>query len=89
MNGDDANTCPGVLVDANSLLTYTFEVTNTGTEPLVNVEVKDDILGIIGTIALLDTGDTITLIHNTSLAPAATITQQRVDLHLHCCEHWF
>ena len=78
MNGDDANTCPGGLVDANSFLTHTFEVTNTGTEPLVNVEVKDDIPGMIGTIAFLDTGDTITLIHKTTLAPAATITQQEL-----------
>ena len=71
MNGDDANICPGGLVDANSFLPYTFEVTNTGTEPPVDVEVKEDIPGMI---ALLHTGDTITLIQKTSLCPAASTT---------------
>ena len=78
VNGDDANTCPGIAVDANSPLTYTFEVTNTGTEPLVNINVDDDILGHITTIASLGIGNTVTLIHNTSFAPPPSPAQQEV-----------
>jgi len=74
VNGDDANICPGGLVDANSFLPYTFEVTNTGTEPPVDVDVKEGIPGVIGMIALLHTGDTITLIQKTSLCSAASTT---------------
>ncbi len=42
INGDDADTAPGVEVKAGSAMNVTFEVTNTGNEPLTDVTVTDD-----------------------------------------------
>ena len=44
INGDDANTSPGVSVAYPSMLTMTFEVTNTGTTDLASVVVADDVI---------------------------------------------
>jgi uncharacterized repeat protein (TIGR01451 family) len=43
INGDDANTAPGVSVAAGAPLTVTFVVTNTGTSFLANVAVTDSL----------------------------------------------
>lgn len=42
INGDDANTAPGVGVPANSTMNITWTVTNTGAVPLAGVAVTDD-----------------------------------------------
>ena len=42
LNGDDANTAPGVSVAAGSPVTATFVVSNTGTSFLANVTVTDE-----------------------------------------------
>jgi predicted nucleic acid-binding Zn ribbon protein len=70
VNGDDANTCPGVTVPPNSTLTYQYKVTNTGNTVLVNLAVTDDLLGTIGTIARLNAGQISTLT-KTATAPAS------------------
>ncbi|MEL4165261.1 hypothetical protein MTQ16_10675, partial [Corynebacterium bovis] len=41
INGDDANTAPGVEVKPGSDMNITYEVTNTGNRPLFNVSVVD------------------------------------------------
>jgi uncharacterized repeat protein (TIGR01451 family) len=43
------------------MVTYTYEVTNTGDTPLYDVTVDDDILGHIGTIPVLGVGETVAL----------------------------
>ncbi|WP_221767720.1 DUF7507 domain-containing protein, partial [Corynebacterium bovis] len=43
INGDDANTAPGVEVKPGSDMNITYEVTNTGNRPLFNVSVVDRI----------------------------------------------
>ena len=42
INGDDANTAPGILVTAGSTMNITFEVSNTGNVDLNPVVVTDD-----------------------------------------------
>lgn len=42
LNGDDAETAPGVSVAAGSSMNFTFEVSNLGPVILENVEVTDD-----------------------------------------------
>src|SRR5262249_41497081 len=54
VNGNDANSAPGVAVMVGSTLTFTYVVTNTGNVPLSNVSVTDDVLGTITSF----TGDT-------------------------------
>ncbi len=54
VNGDDANTAPGIYTTVGGALTWTYSVTNTGTVPLSGVTVTDD----NGTAA---TGDDTTL----------------------------
>ncbi len=44
INGDDANTAPGVTVEPGSDMTVTFEVTNTGNVTLTDVTVTDDVI---------------------------------------------
>src|SRR5262249_61834191 len=67
VNGDDANTAPGIHVDAGSTLTFTYVVTNTGNIAIKNVAVIDNVLGSItsfshdaNTNALLYTNETWT-----------------------------
>jgi uncharacterized repeat protein (TIGR01451 family) len=47
VNGDDANTAPGITVPVGSTVTWTYIVTNTGNTVLNNVAVVDDIEGAI------------------------------------------
>ncbi|MFZ4583870.1 MAG: DUF7507 domain-containing protein [Acidimicrobiia bacterium] len=74
-------------------VSYTFDVTNTGSVTLTNVDVTDDILGEIGTIATLAPGDTTQLtkdytvpkdqkesVVNTATACAAVPTTRPVQL---------
>ncbi len=42
VNGDDANTAPGIYTTTGGALTWTYTVTNTGTVPLSGVAVSDD-----------------------------------------------
>ncbi|REJ69319.1 MAG: hypothetical protein DWQ31_05040, partial [Planctomycetota bacterium] len=42
INGDDANTAPGVSANLGDTLTFTYEVVNTGNVPLGTVTVTDD-----------------------------------------------
>jgi hypothetical protein len=41
-NGHDANSAPGPKIPVGSTVTWTYVVTNTGTEPLTSVVVTDD-----------------------------------------------
>lgn len=45
INGDDANSAPGVSVAPGSSMKITFDVTNTGNVPLSDVIVADDVIG--------------------------------------------
>lgn len=66
VNGQDANTAPGPTVDAGSTVTFTYLVTNTGTETLQKILLVDDKLG------------TITC-PSSSLAPSASMTCSATD----------
>lgn len=46
VNGEDADTPPGVELAEGALVTYTFEVTNTGDGPLSKINVKDPGIGV-------------------------------------------
>ena len=41
-NGQDANEAPGPTIVVGSAVTWTYVVTNTGTQPVTNVVVRDD-----------------------------------------------
>jgi uncharacterized repeat protein (TIGR01451 family) len=67
VNGEDADTAPGPNVPAGSTLTFTYVVTNTGSVPLADVVVNDNVLGPITRFTgdtnnngLLDTNETWT-----------------------------
>jgi len=63
LNGDDANTAPGVSVVAGAPVTVTFVVTNTGTSFLANVTVTDSLAtGISCEGAAEDTPNVIPLL---------------------------
>ena len=47
INGDDAESAPGVTTTYPGTMTTTFVVTNTGNVPLSTVTVSDDVLGAI------------------------------------------
>jgi hypothetical protein len=70
VNGEDADVCPGVSVTPGSTLIYEYKVTNTGTTVLVDIEVTDDKLGLIGTISRLDPGEVVSLLA-TATAPGS------------------
>jgi hypothetical protein len=42
VNGEDADTAPGVELAEGALATFTFEVTNTGSVALTKIKVKDN-----------------------------------------------
>ncbi len=49
------------IAHEGDVVTYTFDVTNTGDVPLTDVAVTDDVLGSVGTIGDLDVGITKSL----------------------------
>ncbi|HYB93487.1 MAG TPA: SdrD B-like domain-containing protein, partial [Vicinamibacterales bacterium] len=55
-NGTDNNAAPGVYVAVGSTVTWTYDITNTGNVTLTNVNVVDDKVGAICTIASLAAG---------------------------------
>ena len=63
-NGDDANSETGPFIPTNGTVVWTYLVTNTGNVNLTNVQIIDDILGLIGTIDLLQPGESRTLTAN-------------------------
>ena len=66
VNGTDANTAPGITVDAGSALTFEFRVTNTGNVPLSAVQLADDVIAAASILpvgawdATLDPGEVAT-----------------------------
>ncbi len=56
-------TASPICILSDTLVTYTYVVTNTGTTALTNVEISDDKLGVIDTIP--------------SMAPKATVTRTK------------
>ena len=60
-NDVDADTAPGPYISINGSVTWTYIVTNTGNVDLTSVNVTDDQLGPIGTIAFLAVNATQTL----------------------------
>lgn len=69
-NGVDADTAPGPVLPVGSTVTWTFEVTNIGTEPLTNVQVVDDQEGPVACPASsLDPGESMTCTANGTVEP--------------------
>ena len=54
-------TADPVSISVSGTVTYTYVVTNTGDAALHDVEVSDDILGLIGIVSSLAPGETVTL----------------------------
>lgn len=65
VNGDDADTAPGINIDNGTTATWTFVVTNTGNAPLTSVTVSDDDASVA-----VDCGDGTNVI--ALLAPGAS-----------------
>ena len=61
VNGQDADSPTGPLVEVGSTITFDFVVTNAGDVELAPVVVTDDVLGNIGTIESLTAGASQTL----------------------------
>ena len=68
VNGEDADTPTGPSIVVGDPVLWEYIVTNTGDVDLTNVEVTDDILGLIGTIPSLAVGETQTLTANGTAA---------------------
>jgi len=60
VNGDDANSAPGIEVIAGDSVLWEYLVTNTGNVDLANIAVTDDQEGAICTIAALASGQSAT-----------------------------
>ena len=73
VNGDDANEAPGVLIPEGEQVSWTYEVVNTGTTPLIDVIVSDD-QGVVVTCpqTTLGVSETMTC---TGAAESATLGQ--------------
>ncbi|MEV8173141.1 GEVED domain-containing protein [Microbacterium sp. NPDC079176] len=75
VNGDDANTAPGVAVDAGSAMTFEFRVTNTGNVVLTAVQLADDVIAAASILPVgawdgtLDPGESVVF---TATYPAPT-----------------
>ncbi len=58
VNGEDADTPPGVEIPVGATVTWTYRTTNAGRVPLDHVIVADDRMGTICTFASLAPGET-------------------------------
>ncbi|RNI15977.1 VPXXXP-CTERM sorting domain-containing protein [Methanohalophilus sp. RSK] len=65
-NGEDADEAPGPYIRLNYEVVWDFNVTNTGNVNLTDIEVTDDELGSIGTIPLLQPGQSYVLTRNST-----------------------
>ncbi|MFW5987104.1 MAG: SdrD B-like domain-containing protein [Methanohalophilus sp.] len=63
-NGEDADEAPGPYIRLNYEVVWEFNVTNTGNVNLTDIEVIDDELGLIGTIPLLQPGESQIMTRN-------------------------
>jgi hypothetical protein len=63
-NGEDADEAPGPYIRLNYEVRWVYNVTNTGNVNLTNIDVTDDELGLIGTIPLLQPGESRVLTRN-------------------------
>ncbi|WP_440954461.1 DUF7507 domain-containing protein [Methanosarcina sp. Mfa9] len=68
-NGNDADEPTGPFVMVGAPVTWEYIVNNTGNVELTNVEVSDDVLGYVGTIAVLPVGATETLTMDGTATP--------------------
>jgi len=75
VNGQNANTAPGVLVAPGDALAFTYLVTNTGNVPLIDITVTDD-QGVVVTCLLnsLLAGDSFSCDGGPIAAPAGQYT---------------
>jgi hypothetical protein len=60
INGDDADAAPGVALTEGDALTFEFVVTNTGNVTLTDIQVEDDVLGVICGFGSLSVGESRT-----------------------------
>lgn len=60
VNGMDADEAPGISVPAGSTVVFTYNVLNTGNVTLENIQVADNMLGMICLIASLAPGQSVT-----------------------------
>ncbi len=60
-NGFDANAPPGPNIPVGDLVTWTYEITNSGNVELKNIRVTDNRLGDIETISKLAAGQSVTI----------------------------
>lgn len=70
-NGEDADVAPGPEIDPGAVVTWTYVVTNTGDEMLINVTVTDDLEGAVCRFDTLDVDESQTC----ELIGTATIGQ--------------
>jgi uncharacterized repeat protein (TIGR01451 family) len=86
-NGQDADNAPGVIIlvpNVAPIVTWTYTVTNTGNQDLINVLVTDNLEGVVGTIPFLAVGASETLtLTGTAIRGAyrnvATVVGQPID----------
>ncbi|RNI11992.1 SdrD B-like domain-containing protein, partial [Methanohalophilus portucalensis] len=65
-NGEDADNKTGPYIRLNYEVVWDFNITNTGNVNLTYIEVTDDELGLIGTIPLLQPGESQVLTENST-----------------------
>ncbi len=56
-NGEDADEAPGPSIPVNATVNWTYNVTNTGSVPLFEVTLNDDILGAVSGPSMGDDAD--------------------------------
>ncbi len=77
-NGDDADDAPGPLLPSGSTATFTYQVTNSGNLDLVDLQVEDDVLGSVCTIASLPIGESEECMATATVRPGDYVNEGTV-----------